>query len=66
MVGDPMTAVLHCPDCGAVTREDRQPDGWVYAVCTDDECPRVVVDVLARPSQRWFAGYDEPTRRGAA
>jgi hypothetical protein len=61
-----MSGDVHCPDCGAITREHRDADGYVEAICTDDDCPRVVVTVLARPAMRWFAGYDEPTKRGAA
>jgi hypothetical protein len=47
-----MNTMPHCPDCGATTRKDRDDDGWVYAVCMNDDCDRVVVEVLSRPSQR--------------
>lgn len=43
-----MSADVHCPECGALTRVDRQDDGDEVLVCTEDECPRVVVSVLSR------------------
>lgn len=43
---------IHCPECGAITRNVRDDDGDLLAVCTDDDCPRIVVTVLSRPSRR--------------
>lgn len=41
---------IHCPDCGHLTRTDTPQDGYVYEVCTNDECLRVTVNVRARPA----------------
>lgn len=43
-----MSADVHCPECGAITRVERQDDGDEVLVCTDDDCTRIVVAVLSR------------------
>jgi hypothetical protein len=44
-----MDTDIHCPDCGASTRRERDEDGWDYAICPNDDCPMIVVQVLAAP-----------------
>jgi translation initiation factor 2 beta subunit (eIF-2beta)/eIF-5 len=44
-----LTHILHvvtCPECGAISREVITDDLDVVLVCTDDECPRIIVSVL--------------------
>lgn len=51
-----MTADVHCPECGALTRVDHQDDGDEVRVCMNDECPLVIVAVVSRPApdiERW-------------
>lgn len=45
-----MTAELHCPECGALATLRRDDDGDELAVCPDENCPRIVVAVISRPS----------------
>lgn len=44
-----MTAIVHCPECGAITRAEDTAIGETTLVCTDDDCPRIVVEILSRP-----------------
>ena len=46
-----MNTDVHCPDCGAITRKETQDDGTEVLVCTDDDCWRIIVDVLSVPSE---------------
>lgn len=41
-----MNVVIHCPDCGAITRVERDDEDTLL-ICTNDECYRVVVAVLS-------------------
>ncbi len=41
--------MTHCPDCGALTRKEMQDDGDEVLVCTDEDCPRIIVLVLSKP-----------------
>ena len=42
--------MIHCPECGAITKRVRQDDGDEVEVCTDEDCPRVIVQVVSRVS----------------
>jgi hypothetical protein len=46
----PSAVVTHCPECGAITRRDEADDGYIYDVCSNDDCTRIVVAVVARPA----------------
>jgi hypothetical protein len=39
---------IHCPDCGAITRVEKDNE-FVYLICTDDDCPRIIVSAISRP-----------------
>ncbi len=43
--------IVHCPECGAITRETQDCDDDRVLVCTDDDCPRIIVSVLSRPAE---------------
>ena len=45
-----MSIGMHCPDCGAITKRVREDDGWESEICTNDDCPRIVVAVVAMPA----------------
>lgn len=40
--------LVHCPECGAITRDVRDDDGDTVLVCTNDDCLRIIVSVLSR------------------
>ena len=43
-----MNTDTHCPECGALSRAERDDDGDTVLVCMDDDCPRVIVAVISR------------------
>jgi hypothetical protein len=45
-----MNTDIHCQECGAITRKETQDDGTEVLVCTDDDCPRIIVAVVSVPA----------------
>jgi hypothetical protein len=46
-----MNIDVHCQECGAITRKDRQDDGTEVLICTNDDCPRIIAAVLSVPNE---------------
>jgi hypothetical protein len=59
-----MTPAIHCPDCGATTRRVLDDDGCEYAVCADDDCPRVYVSLLSFPVPMGVAAFRDALAKG--
>lgn len=43
---------IHCPECGASTVRRVDDDGDELRVCPNEDCPRVIVQVMSRNAFR--------------
>ena len=47
-----MNTDVHCSWCGSLTYRETDDEGYTVLICSNDDCPRIVVAVIAAPVVR--------------